>query len=388
MKIRTITAGLNLSFPVKKEAIKQLAKFCREAKREFEDKGVEVESLRVCTQPWVNYLKDKSKKIILKTFKEIEDRCNSEGITFLSIGTIFPNNEDKLSYIDLIPEINIATSNLSSSVTIAAEGMGIGFKAIKKTAEVIKRISEVSKEGYGNFRFAALANCPPDIPFFPAAYHSGKGMSFGIGLEGGGLVREAFEDSDNLEEAKYQLKNVFQKKISFVEEVAKEIEQRKKIEFTGIDLSPAPSLNEKGSIAYAFEKLGFGKFGSPATLSISSIITGVLKNLKIKKCGYSGLMLPVLEDIGLGRRNDEGLFSIDTLLTYSAVCGTGLDMIPISGNTPLEKIEAILLDVSSLALKLNKPLSARLLPIPNKKAGEKTNFNSPYLVNCKVMKVK
>jgi len=387
MKIRTITTGLNLSFPIKKDVIKQLAKFNREARREFEDKGIEVESLRICTQSWVDYLKDKPKEIILKTFKEIEDRYNSEGINFLSIGTIFPD-EDKLSYIDLIPEINMVTSNLFSSITIATQERGISFKVIKRTAKVIKRISELSDKGYGNLRFAALANCPSGIPFFPAAYHSGKEMSFAIGLEGGELVSEAFEGADNLEEAGRQLRNVFQKKISFIEEIAKDIEQRRKIKFTGIDLSPAPSLNEEGSIAYAFEKLGFGKFGSSVTLSISSIVTGVLKDLKIKKCGYSGLMLPVLEDIGLGKRNDEGLFDIDTLLVYSAVCGTGLDMVPIPGDTPLEKIEAILLDISSLALKLNKPLSARLLPIPNKQAGEKTNFNSPYLVNCKIMKVK
>ncbi|MEA1963781.1 MAG: DUF711 family protein [Candidatus Aerophobetes bacterium] len=387
MKIRTITTGLNLDFPGKKKVIEQAAKFSREAKREFEDKSIEVQSLRICTQPWVDYLRGKSKNIILKTLKEIEDRCASESIAFLSIGSIFPD-EDKLSYIDLIPEINMITSNLFSSVTIATQKRGISFKAIKKTAKVIKRISEVSEEGYGNLRFAALAHCPSNIPFFPAAYHSGKEISFAIGLEGAGLVRKAFEDVDNLEEAGCELKNVFQKKVSLIEETAKDIEKRKKVKFKGIDVSPAPSLNEEGSIAYTFEKLGFGKFGSPATLSISSIITGVLKNLKIKRCGYSGLMLPVLEDIGLAKRNDEGLFNIDTLLVYSAVCGTGLDMIPIPGNTPLEKIEAILLDVSSLALKLNKPLSARLLPIPNKRAGEKTNFNSPYLVNCKIMKVK
>ena len=53
----------------------------------------------------------------------------------------------------------------------------------------------------------------------------------------------------------------------------------------------------------------------------------------------------------------------------------------------MEKLEAILLDVASLAIKLDKPLSARLFPVPGKKAGEMTNFNSPYLVDCKILNV-
>ena len=34
---------------------------------------------------------------------------------------------------------------------------------------------------------------------------------------------------------------------------------------------------------------------------------------------------------------------------------------------------ALLLDVAALALRLNKPLTARLMPIPGKKAGRNTN---------------
>ncbi len=59
----------------------------------------------------------------------------------------------------------------------------------------------------------------------------------------------------------------------------------------------------------------------------------------------------------------------------------------ISGDITVDKIEAILLDMATLALKLDKPLVARLFPIPDKKAGEMTAFNSPYLVDCKIFEV-
>jgi uncharacterized protein (UPF0210 family) len=63
---------------------------------------------------------------------------------------------------------------------------------------------------------------------------------------------------------------------------------------------------------------------------------------------------------------------------YSAVCGTGLDTLPLAGDVTPGQISALLLDVSALALRLNKPLLARLMPIPGKKAGDPTNFDFSY----------
>src|SRR5437899_12428326 len=71
-------------------------------------------------------------------------------------------------------------------------------------------------------------------------------------------------------------------------------------------------------------------FGAPSTLAGCAAITDVLKGLRIKMCGYSGLMLPVLEDPVLARRASEGRFSVRDLLLYSSVCGTGPDVVPRS----------------------------------------------------------
>ena len=89
----------------------------------------------------------------------------------------------------------------------------------------------------------------------------------------------------------------------------------------------------------------------------------------------------------LGQRWEEGLLHVHQLLLYSAVCGTGLDTIPLAGNTPLEAIARLLLDVATLAVRLGKPLSARLFPVPDTRAGEKTTFTSPYLTNTVVKDV-
>jgi len=77
-------------------------------------------------------------------------------------------------------------------------------------------------------------------------------------------------------------------------------------------------------------------------------------------------MLPILEDPRLAERWNNGLISLDALLSYSAVCGTGLDTIPLPGDTSVDALARIIGDVASLSVKWNKPLSARLLPVAGK----------------------
>ncbi len=105
----------------------------------------------------------------------------------------------------------------------------------------------------------------------------------------------------------------------------------------------------------------------------------------IQRTGFSGLMLPVLEDSVLAERAAEGTLSVKDLLLYSAVCGTGLDTVPLPGDISADQISSILMDLAALSLRLDKPLTARLMPIPGKIAGDNTNFDFPFFANSKVM---
>jgi uncharacterized protein (UPF0210 family) len=96
-------------------------------------------------------------------------------------------------------------------------------------------------------------------------------------------------------------------------------------------------------------------------------------------------MQPILEDSILARRAAEGTLTIKDALLYSAVCGTGLDTIPLPGDTTSGDIVPLLLDLCALALRLDKPLTARLMPIPGKKAGDETNFDFAFFAPSKIM---
>ena len=58
---------------------------------------------------------------------------------------------------------------------------------------------------------------------------------------------------------------------------------------------------------------------------------------------------------------------------------------PIPGDVSWEQVAAVLLDVASQSYRLNKPLTARLMPIQGMQAGERTTFDFPFFVNSCVM---
>jgi uncharacterized protein len=378
MKIRTITTGFNLEAPVNEKQIRQFSEFTTNAKGMFENNGYTVQTVRVATQPWEEYFESKNQ--IIELVKEFEALMHTYSLDYFNIGTTFDPK--------LVPVIYdmIQNTSVMFCTTLISDSTTIHYPLARQTAKVMKRLSTIEENGFANLRFAALFNTKPGSPFYPAAYHKGP-PSFAIGTENSDLVYKAFSEAKTIEKAAHFLKKTLLAEFKKIETIAEHISIKEKIHYNGIDVSIAPSIKPDESIAYAFEKLGLGKFGEVGTLAIARVITETIQNLNIKKCGYSGLMLPVLEDYGLAHRNTEETYNLTDLLLYSSVCGTGLDTIPLPGDVSEDKLYGLLLDIASLAVKLNKPLSARLMPIPNKKAGEMTDYTFEYFVNSKIMKI-
>ncbi|MGH9678831.1 MAG: DUF711 family protein, partial [Candidatus Acidiferrales bacterium] len=109
-------------------------------------------------------------------------------------------------------------------------------------------------------------------------------------------------------------------------------------------------------------------------------LTSALRDIAVTRVGYNGVMMPVLEDTRLAQLWSEGALTMDQILAYSAVCGTGLDTIPLPGDITEQQLERIIGDVATLSAKYTKALSARLLPAPGLKPGDMTAFDDPNLV--------
>jgi hypothetical protein len=294
----------------------------------------------------------------------------------------------QLGYIDAIPDVIRATESAFGSVLVAERDAGISLRGIEKAAKVVVEIAHSTPDGFGNLRLAVLANCEPGSPFFPVSYHRGPGARFSIATEAADLAVEAFGQAGNLEEARTNLEQAVEEKARIIEDICGGLEDDFGLRFGGIDFSLAPFPETARSIGRAIEALGVDGFGSSGTLFAVAFIKRAIEAAEFTRCGFSGVMLPVLEDATLAERSAENLFSLDSLLLYSTVCGTGLDTIPLPGDVTVEEVSAILLDVATLSLVADKPLTARLMPIPGKRAGEVTTFDFPYFANARIMGVK
>lgn len=380
-RIRTITAGVELAPSPSLERIESAFRFLDPARKDFEDEGYEVQTLRIATQPFARYFPDWSSPAALDAIRAF-DRFATERNVMFNIGPVITGDDYEPGFADWAARVIQETSSTSFTVSVASPSGGIQLNAVRAAAEAIAAIGRATPGGEGNFRFAATAFCPPGTPFFPAAWHEGE-AAFAIGLESPGLLQEALGGVSGLAEAKTRMSEVLDDALSPVEVIANRIADQRGRRYLGIDASPAPGL--ESSIGQVIETMIDAPFGSPSTLSACAAITDVLKGLSVQTCGYSGLMLPVLEDPVLARRAAEGRYDIPQLLLYSSVCGTGLDVVPLPGDSSSEILAAIIGDVAALSTKYRKPLSARLFPVPGKQAGDAVHFENPFLTDSVVM---
>jgi uncharacterized protein (UPF0210 family) len=380
IKVRTVTAFVRLDRQNYRRQVQDALTMLRQAKNDFTNAGYEVETIRITTQPFPEIIKGLSTQQALDFFHEYDQLAQQEGFT-PDIGPAMSKDSDDPALADLLGQI-IATTQTINGFIVVADESGIHRNAVRAAAGVNKYLEEHTSHSEGNFRFAAGAFPPAIAPFYPVSYTSGAGREFAIGLESANIVQSVFAAKPNFDQAGDQLTAALSSEARKVETIAQRIATRSGWSYQGIDLTTVP-LKEI-SIGEAMESLIGAPIGSPGSLSAALAITTAVKRVSVKQAGYSGLMLPVLEDSVLAKRWEAGTITRDSLMSYSSVCSTGLDAVPLPGDISQHEIENIISDMASLAVKWHKPLSTRLLPVAGKHAGEMTEFGSPYLVNIKI----
>ena len=377
-KVRAITGFIRLDRDNYQKQIADVLAVLRRAKSQFETSGYEVETLRVTTQPLADLVAGMPEDQALAFLKQLDDLSVKENF-IPNVGPAMLHDSDDPAAMHLLERALSTLPNIEAN-TIIADETGIHWKTIHRTAELVKYVSEHSPRSQGTFNFTATAMLKPYSPFFPGSYHTGAGKQFAIGFEGANVVRDVFvKDKGNYDAALADLTAALTKHASVADAVGKKVAVETGWTFLGVDPTPAP-LGDV-SIGAAIEAYTGAKFGSSGTLTAARIITAAVKAVPVTQVGYSGLMVPVMEDKLLAQRWAESTYNIDSLLAYSAVCGTGLDTVPLPGEISVEQMERIFSDVASLATKWNKPLSARLQPVPGAKPGDRTEFQDPYLFN-------
>ena len=381
MKIRTITSFFNPADPQPEHTLDRIAEMTRAAVEEFNQAGFEVQSTRLATTPFPQFFTSLAEDKAVPQAQSLETSASSRGFTYLSLGPALPQFPQ--SY-ELIPAILAATHNVFLGGVISDSDQGVFLAAVQACGRVIAEVAPLDPNGFTNLNFAALANVPPNAPFFPAAYHGGEKPAFALAIESADLAVAAFAAAKTLAEARLSLLDGLEQAGQRLEKVALELEQRFGIAFLGLDFSLAPYPQDSCSLGGALESLGISQLGLSGSLAAAAFVADTLDRGRWKRTGFNGLMLPVLEDSILAARS-QGSLTLKDLLLYSAVCGTGLDTVPLPGDASPEQLSAVLLDLAALAVRLDKPLTARLMPVPGKKAGDPTSFDFSFFANGHIL---
>jgi uncharacterized protein (UPF0210 family) len=383
MNIRSVTAFVDVSYPLEAGVVSRMGEVLRAMREAFTEAGITVQTTRLATQPFPDALDEAGPGKAADLAKDLSAIAFVHEIDYVGLGPVRLGVPS--AYIHAIAEVLEATDNVFVGIEIANQEVGMRLQRIRRTAEVISRVAAISEGGFANLRLAALANVSAWSPFFPAAYHGGGSPCIALAIESGDLAVAAVGGASSLADARRLLIHAIETEAERLEAIARQVADRFDVTFQGIDFSLAPFPEKARSIGTALEKFGLAGVGMQGTLAAAAFLTDALDQARFTRTGICGLMLPVLEDSALAQAAADGLLHITDLLTFSAVCGTGLDTVPLPGDVSAEELAAILIDVAALALRLDKPLTARLMPIPGKKAGDPTDFDFEYFANSRVM---
>ncbi len=382
MKIRSITCFIDPSYPIDERKLDLAAEFVQVAQPAFTALGYEVQSNRLAIVPFSTLLPSLDSHMLTRFAQDLEGKAGQRGFDYVALGPGIP--ELPKSYAAIPPTL-ASTKNVFLAGMMTTHDGRISIPAVRECARVIQAASLVSPDGFANLRFAALANVPPGSPFFPAAYHQGKEPAFALATEAADLAVAAFSQVASLEEARSSLIQSIEAHARVLSSLARRIEKQTGVRYGGIDFSLAPYPSEDTSLGTAMERMGIAWLGGHGSLAAAAILADTLDQADFTRAGFNGLFLPLMEDATLARRATEGHLGVKDLLLYSAVCGTGLDTLPLPGDTSVEQLQAVLLDLASLSTRLAKPLTARLMPIPGKQTGDLTRFDFPYFANTRIL---
>ena len=382
VKIRAVTVGLELAPTPPETSLVAAGRFLADARAAFAAAGIEVQTTRAAG-PDLGGLLANHPEGPATWAAATEAAARAHGIEYLSLGRV-PAAVPAFVAEQVAPLLAAGETTFFS-----ADLVDHGLPSVpmaKACARAVKQLAAMTPLGFGNLRFAATANCPPNIPFLPAAYHAGGAPRFSIAVQAADVVVEALGNAGGMSEIEDRLVQRLEDACEPVERVADQMAAAHGSVFVGIDLSPAPFPSDDVSIGGAIERAGVDRFGAPGTLYLSAMITRAIRRTRVRRCGFSGLMLPLLEDSVLARRAAECPPSLHELLLYSAVCGTGLDTIPLPGDISEAELAGIYLDVAALSVALNsKPLTVRVMPVPGASAGDMTAFTFDYFANSRVL---
>ena len=302
-----------------------------------------------------------------------------------------------LMFFEQIPYALANTNKLCSSVNLGTSKAGVNMDAVLKTADVIKKTAELTKEqdSIGAAKFVCFCNAVTDNPFMAGAFCgvNEAECALNIGVSGPGVVSSAIENLDKkatLGEVSNLIKKMAFKITSAGELIGQKLARKLDVPFGIIDLSLAPTPARGDSVAEIFKAMGLADAGAHGTTMALAMLNDAVKKGGVMASsfvgGLSGAFIPVSEDAGMIEAASKGILTIDKLEAMTSVCSVGLDMIAIAGDTPNSTIAGIIADEMAIGMINKKTTAVRIIPVIGKTVGQSAEFGG-LLGSAPIMKV-
>jgi uncharacterized protein (UPF0210 family) len=313
-----------------KATIVAAAEFCATVSADFVAAGFPVQTLRIVTNPFGEYLDTSSSAKALEGMQQLKDILGSDAMP-QGIRIRFAIGEAKnAAELALVPDLIANAADLANCcVNIPADALGLPDPILTAAAaQCCAQLATQTAGGEGNFNFTANFNMGPGCPYFPAAYnHSDCGANFAIGLEYTDLLAStlsALDPKATWTDRFAALTTAITPLMTTLDGLAKAQATKSGVRFAGFDSSAAPS-KESASFVEVCGGLGLDHFGAAGTVQCASFLTRVFKSVgkdaggTLDLVGFSGFMLACLEDPGLAAAAAAGQFDIRALLTCVVV---------------------------------------------------------------------
>ena len=395
--IRTTTLGINLKDCIHSD----FAKFCeqvyqrirpraealvREAKQLEILYGVPIINKRISVTPVSLIMETHAEpEKFLEMARTLDRAAGDAGIDFIGgFGALVQKGATRsdAALIEALPEALSATQRVCGFLNLGSTVAGLNLDAVIALGPMLKKTAEKSGNGIGCAKFVAFVNAPEDNPFMAGAFH-GVGepdFSVNIGVSGPGVVRDvvAANKTCDLTALSEVIKRTTFKITRAGELIGRELARRLEVPFGIVDISLASTTASGDSVAAVLEAMGLERVGAHgSTLALALLMDAVKKGGAMASAnvgGLSGTFIPVSEDERMTAAVLEGALSLDKLEALTAVCSVGMDMFAVPGDTPAEKVSAIIADELAIGVINNKTTAVRIIIIPGAQPGDTVDY--------------
>ena len=172
-KVRAITAFVRLDRANYQQQIADTLVVLREAKKQFEAAGYEVETVRITTQPLAQLVNGIGDPEALAFLKSLDDLSVKEN--FLpNVGPAMMRDDDDPKTVRLLEQALSDLPNIEGS-TIIGGSDGIHWKTIHETAALVKYVADHSARSQGHFQLHGDSNAAALWAVFPGVVPQRRG---------------------------------------------------------------------------------------------------------------------------------------------------------------------------------------------------------------------